>query len=154
MSVVCLILAYWHNKLIGSVTQTEDDVEVTGRSAPPDTMAKLVTQEYCEVLFGDEDDKRYPSECAICLGPWEPDDIIKVTPCEHAFHEECLGNWLEQARTCALCRKDLVAAPPPERSLSLTGDILRLGPDLWRFTDRPPVGRGAGSSGSGAAVRE
>merc|ERR1712151_1076929 len=50
----------------------------------------------------------YSEECAICLGAWELSDSIKITPCGHAYHAECIGNWLKTARTCALCRQDLV----------------------------------------------
>merc|ERR1712151_390163 len=50
----------------------------------------------------------YSEECAICLGSWETSDSIKITPCGHAYHAECIGNWLKSARTCALCRQDLV----------------------------------------------
>jgi hypothetical protein len=52
--------------------------------------------------------RELPSECCpICLGDWEPQDSIKFTPCGHAFHEECLGEWMQHKLRCALCRQDL-----------------------------------------------
>lgn len=107
MSMFCLVLAHWHNKIM--VDMQAEEEHPWARSAPPDTISKLITQEYDERLFGDEEGKPYPSECAICLCPWEPNDSIKVTLCAHAFHEECLGCWLQTARTCALCRQDLAS---------------------------------------------
>lgn len=43
-----------------------------------------------------QEGKAYPSECAICLGSWERDDVIKATPCGHAFHKDLRdGSTLE-----------------------------------------------------------
>eukprot|EP00931_Biecheleriopsis_adriatica_P115146 TRINITY_DN90983_c0_g1_i1.p1 TRINITY_DN90983_c0_g1~~TRINITY_DN90983_c0_g1_i1.p1 ORF type:complete len:430 (+),score=49.27 TRINITY_DN90983_c0_g1_i1:120-1292(+) len=108
LSCACVIVVYWHNKLIANTLDFSIWIPEAARRAPPDTIIKLETRAYDESVFGDEEGKLYPSECAICLGTWEADDVIKVTPCAHAFHEECIGNWLNSARTCALCRKDLV----------------------------------------------
>uniref|UniRef100_A0A7S2H8Q7 RING-type domain-containing protein n=1 Tax=Alexandrium andersonii TaxID=327968 RepID=A0A7S2H8Q7_9DINO len=111
VSVLCLLLAYWHNKLL--IEAAREAHEPEDHSAPPDTITRLETRPYDDNLFGDEEGKLYPSECAICLGAWEQSDVIKVTQCQHAFHEECIANWLRTARTCALCRQDLTKAPPP-----------------------------------------
>lgn len=80
------------------------------RAAPPDTINHLETFPYDEHIFGDDEGCQYPGECAICLSTFEAEDRIKITPCRHAFHEECIQSWLQQARTCAMCRVDLVAA--------------------------------------------
>ena len=109
LASACIVEVYWHNKLIANTMDVFSTwVPEASRSAPPDTLEKLQTIIYEENNFGDEEGKAYPSECAICLGSWERDDVIKATPCGHAFHKECIGGWLQSARTCALCRKDLV----------------------------------------------
>ncbi|KAF0687085.1 Aste57867_21166 [Aphanomyces stellatus] len=52
--------------------------------------------------------------CSICWEPWYGDDDsdgMRRTcqlPCNHRFHEDCLGSWLARHATCPLCR----AAPP------------------------------------------
>ncbi|CAE7250773.1 Rsph1 [Symbiodinium necroappetens] len=109
LAFACIVEVYWHNKLITNTLEFYSAwVPEVSRRAPPDTLEKLETRRYEEHAFGDEEGKQYPSECAICLGSWESEDVIKVTPCGHAFHQECIGGWLQSARTCALCRKDLV----------------------------------------------
>lgn len=55
-------------------------------------------------------DGKEPPECAICMVAYEDGESIKKTPCGHFFHEECLGKWLENAKSCPLCRKDLQGA--------------------------------------------
>lgn len=112
VSVLCLVLAYWHNKLL--VEAARDNVPAEDRGAPAATLEQLETHKYDPASFGDEEGKLYPSECAICLAAWDPADIIKVTHCQHAFHKECIGNWLRAARTCALCRQDLTKPYAPQ----------------------------------------
>jgi len=107
LSLVSMIFAYWHTKIL--VESSEVFVEEISRGAP-EVLEKLVTGSYDERVFGDEEGKLYPAECAICLGFWEAHDVIKITPCGHAFHKECIENWLRTARTCALCRYDLAKA--------------------------------------------
>lgn len=108
LASACVIVVYWHNKHIANTLFFNAWAPEVWRGAPPDTLIKLETRKHNPDDFGDEDGKTYPSECAICLQTWEPDDDIKVTPCGHAFHQDCIGGWLRSARTCALCRKDLV----------------------------------------------
>ncbi|CAJ1354150.1 unnamed protein product [Effrenium voratum] len=119
LAFACIVEVYWHNKLIANTLEFYSAwIPEASRRAPPDTLDKLQTRSYEEQEFGDEEGKQYPSECAICLGSWEQEDEIKVTPCGHAFHKECIGGWLQSARTCALCRKDLVQlTTAPERPL-------------------------------------
>eukprot|EP00929_Paragymnodinium_shiwhaense_P112851 TRINITY_DN81115_c0_g1_i1.p1 TRINITY_DN81115_c0_g1~~TRINITY_DN81115_c0_g1_i1.p1 ORF type:complete len:550 (+),score=69.52 TRINITY_DN81115_c0_g1_i1:55-1650(+) len=83
-----------------------------------------------------------PTECPICLMAFEPDEIVKVAPCRHAFHEECISRWMQVALSCAVCRQELkvvskpyccgccprkkqraVAPPPPPQA-----DLRRRGP--------------------------
>jgi len=125
ISILCLLVAYWHNKiLIDTARQISEQIIMEDRSAPAGTLERLETRTFDPACFGDEEGKEFPGECPICLGTWEPDELIKVTVCRHAFHEECIGNWLRSARTCALCRQDLtkpvreseVARPEATRS--------------------------------------
>lgn len=108
VSIFCIVLSVWHNKLLSqAMRETPTRYQAEDCSAPAHTITSLKTQAYDSTLFGNADDKLYPAECAICLLDWELEDAIKVTPCGHVFHEECLGHWLRTARTCALCRQDL-----------------------------------------------
>jgi len=102
VGVVWLFQVAWHNNLLLPILQL--------RFASGDAINQLETRAYDEHVFGDEDGQLFPGSCPICLGSWEPSDRIKITPCQHAFHEECLASWMTAARTCALCRQDIVEA--------------------------------------------
>jgi len=41
--------------------------------------------------------------CTICLEPCQGQ--IKIIPCGHRFHAECIDTWLKINNTCALCRR-------------------------------------------------
>ncbi|CAG7900435.1 unnamed protein product [Brassica rapa] len=44
-------------------------------------------------------------ECSVCLSKFEDVEILRLLPkCKHAFHVECIDEWLEQHATCPLCR--------------------------------------------------
>ena len=45
--------------------------------------------------------------CAVCLVRYEADDILIRLPCNHLFHEACIGRWLEADGTCPKCRFNL-----------------------------------------------
>jgi len=49
-------------------------------------------------------------ECPVCYEALEG-RAITTTPCSHAFHADCLAQWLERATSCPCCRTSLAAAP-------------------------------------------
>mmetsp|Transcript_132646 Transcript_132646/g.383500 ORF Transcript_132646/g.383500 Transcript_132646/m.383500 type:complete len:332 (+) Transcript_132646:129-1124(+) len=48
--------------------------------------------------------------CPICIADFSEKDnpAVKLKTCGHIFHKSCLKNWLKVARTCPLCREDVV----------------------------------------------
>lgn len=55
--------------------------------------------------------------CAICIEDFEESIIVRLLPCGHIFHPECIDPWFltRQAR-CPLCKKNYYA-PKPEDPL-------------------------------------
>jgi hypothetical protein len=44
------------------------------------------------------------SSCSICLADYVDGEQLKVLPCKHAFHVQCIGPWLDRSDECAVCR--------------------------------------------------
>ncbi|KAL8094031.1 E3 ubiquitin-protein ligase ATL42-like [Apium graveolens] len=44
-------------------------------------------------------------ECAVCLSKFQDIEILRLLPkCKHAFHINCIDQWLERHSSCPLCR--------------------------------------------------
>ncbi|KAL8244355.1 hypothetical protein R6Q59_010613 [Mikania micrantha] len=53
--------------------------------------------------------------CSVCLGDYQAEDRLQRLPaCKHAFHVECIDNWLSTHTTCPLCRTSLLVCSPTE----------------------------------------
>ncbi|KAL4285401.1 hypothetical protein GQ457_16G011940 [Hibiscus cannabinus] len=54
------------------------------------------------------------TECSICLGVLEDEEMLKVLPpCDHAFHSQCVDKWLGSQSSCPLCRACLTPITSP-----------------------------------------
>ncbi|KAE9448669.1 hypothetical protein C3L33_19420, partial [Rhododendron williamsianum] len=49
-------------------------------------------------------------ECAVCLSKFEDVEILRLLPkCKHAFHIDCIDEWLGRHSSCPLCRYKISA---------------------------------------------
>uniref|UniRef100_A0A1A9WAL8 RING-type domain-containing protein n=1 Tax=Glossina brevipalpis TaxID=37001 RepID=A0A1A9WAL8_9MUSC len=44
------------------------------------------------------------SACVVCLCDFTLQQVLRVLPCGHIFHAQCVDRWLEMRRTCPICR--------------------------------------------------
>jgi len=50
------------------------------------------------------------NNCSICLEEYKNEDVLKKLDCNHIFHKDCLGSWInnntnKNNKTCPLCRR-------------------------------------------------
>mmetsp|Transcript_18164 Transcript_18164/g.20633 ORF Transcript_18164/g.20633 Transcript_18164/m.20633 type:complete len:519 (+) Transcript_18164:148-1704(+) len=48
------------------------------------------------------------SQCTICLEGFEDDEFVKILPCHHYFHKDCIGTWLISNPSCPVCKVSIV----------------------------------------------
>mmetsp|Transcript_17736 Transcript_17736/g.41266 ORF Transcript_17736/g.41266 Transcript_17736/m.41266 type:complete len:211 (-) Transcript_17736:272-904(-) len=90
--IVCAARRAWRAHFVGR----------NKKEMPVGTVMKIPVQ----TVTAEESTSQDP--CAICLQPWAVGDEVKITPCGHRFHAECLDNWTKRSATCATCRRSLV----------------------------------------------
>jgi len=82
---------------------------------------------YSKALLKDEEKQEDNNEvCAICLSDFEQNELlIKLTVCNHMFHEACLITWLTKNIFCPYCRRD-VRNTNQYKPAELAADTVRL----------------------------
>ncbi|CAN0404653.1 unnamed protein product [Ectocarpus sp. 12 AP-2014] len=84
----------------------------TGAS-PQQLVERLPTMQYQEssrkVLVAEhgEEDK---VSCRVCLSDYEAGDTLRILPCLHKFHRECIDEWLGRSVLCPLCNTSVEVA--------------------------------------------
>ncbi|CAI5712616.1 hypothetical protein KXD40_001642 [Peronospora effusa] len=42
--------------------------------------------------------------CIVCLRAFQVDDRVRMMPCFHRFHLECIDPWLKEKASCPICK--------------------------------------------------
>ncbi|XP_029198272.1 E3 ubiquitin-protein ligase ZNRF3-like [Acropora muricata] len=48
------------------------------------------------------------AKCVICLEKFKNGQDVRIVPCQHEFHKECVDPWLLSNYTCPLCMLNIV----------------------------------------------
>ncbi|OZJ01952.1 hypothetical protein BZG36_05248 [Bifiguratus adelaidae] len=66
---------------------------------------------------------QHPDECSICIGEYEETERIRVLPCRHHFHADCVDQWLYVDKSCPLCKHDIDKTWPREVEMTQHGQL-------------------------------
>ena len=48
-------------------------------------------------------DKATFFQCGICMDSFHETEKVKILPCEHIFHIDCMSQWLQTKKNCPFC---------------------------------------------------
>uniref|UniRef100_A0A6I8P6D3 RING-type domain-containing protein n=1 Tax=Ornithorhynchus anatinus TaxID=9258 RepID=A0A6I8P6D3_ORNAN len=84
--------------------------------------------------------------CAVCLDRFCKNQFLRVLPCLHEFHRDCVDPWLLLQQTCPLCKHNILGEPPdPEAESGRPGR--RAGPAAAAAKAKEESGDAASPSG-------
>ncbi|EPZ32411.1 hypothetical protein ROZALSC1DRAFT_28519 [Rozella allomycis CSF55] len=84
--------------------------EILGGNVKKAASKKGIDAETTLEIFDSE--KHCSHDCSICLNEYsENDNLRSMNACGHAFHKDCLDNWLTQYNnSCPLCRTEITSS--------------------------------------------
>ncbi|CDW72137.1 e3 ubiquitin-protein ligase sdir1-like [Stylonychia lemnae] len=47
------------------------------------------------------------NQCTICIENFVDEEVIKILPCFHQFHNSCIDDWLLRKTLCPVCKFDI-----------------------------------------------
>jgi len=53
--------------------------------------------------------------CSVCLTELEEGEDVKILPCKHIYHPQCIDRWLERSKLCCVCKTDVLRGPETRR---------------------------------------
>jgi len=84
------------------------------------------------------------AECCLCLEEFNEEDMVRVLPCGHFFHEACVDSWFAakrfMPRSCPLCKKNpLAGTTSPPAQLAVLPENLEPEVEAVQRFPRPPA---------------
>ncbi|KAF1799395.1 hypothetical protein FB192DRAFT_1459873 [Mucor lusitanicus] len=121
---------YWRN-IIGQPPRLMPQPRPTKQRLPQSLVDLLPTRIYRDKEVATEEklcssksasssslDTAYePSNCVICLEPFENGDTLRRLPCNHEYHRDCVDVWLtKKCGSCPLCLHYIEIPTVPEEA--------------------------------------
>ncbi|KAL8726472.1 MAG: hypothetical protein Q9166_006703 [cf. Caloplaca sp. 2 TL-2023] len=86
------------------------------------------------------------AECSVCMDNVEIGDEVTVLPCQHWFHGDCVGAWLNEHDTCPHCRQGIMPKDAPTDGEATSPRF----PGQEPRNSQPPLSPGADSGPGGS----
>ncbi|XP_077097590.1 RING finger protein 215 isoform X3 [Siphateles boraxobius] len=94
--------------------QFNDDLESNIKQDVLKRLSALKTRTYRQLKVRCDQTQTQPVEtdsCAVCLEQYNNNQCLRVLPCLHEFHRDCVDPWLLLQQTCPLCKRSVFGNP-------------------------------------------
>eukprot|EP00475_Leptophrys_vorax_P008840 TRINITY_DN1576_c0_g1_i1.p1 TRINITY_DN1576_c0_g1~~TRINITY_DN1576_c0_g1_i1.p1 ORF type:complete len:296 (+),score=57.82 TRINITY_DN1576_c0_g1_i1:172-1059(+) len=82
--------------------------------ASDNDIRNLPTKRYDPEEMRDAEGDR--TTCVVCMADFERGEELRVLPCSHEFHTQCVDRWLKVKKDCPLCRRDIMSPSSQDAS--------------------------------------
>ncbi|XP_038849319.1 RING finger protein 44-like isoform X2 [Salvelinus namaycush] len=72
--------------------------------AKPRGITKADIEQLPSYRFNLDNHQSEQTLCVVCFSDFECRQLLRVLPCNHEFHANCVDKWLKTNRTCPICR--------------------------------------------------
>ncbi|CAK7349841.1 unnamed protein product [Dovyalis caffra] len=77
------------------------------RGASETALKKLEKERFYLKQNQGHGDSSSGDSCVVCLDDFSASVELTKLPCSHVFHEKCIFRWLQDSKSCPLCRTDV-----------------------------------------------
>lgn len=89
--------------------QFNDDLESNLKQDILKRLSALKTRTYRQPKVRCDPTQTMETEsCAVCLEQYNNNQCLRVLPCLHEFHRDCVDPWLLLQQTCPLCKRSVL----------------------------------------------
>mmetsp|Transcript_103930 Transcript_103930/g.323953 ORF Transcript_103930/g.323953 Transcript_103930/m.323953 type:complete len:274 (+) Transcript_103930:129-950(+) len=82
------------------------DLEAVPRGVDPGVVeARTTTLTYDGA--GASSENAPQSQCCVCLEQFRQGEELRMLPCMHRYHRECIDRWLTRSPACPVCKHDI-----------------------------------------------
>ncbi|KAK7275842.1 hypothetical protein RIF29_16968 [Crotalaria pallida] len=104
-SIIFILLLYIKHCLEANATTLSNNNNINALERKNSGVDRSVVESLPLFRFKSLKGHKEGLECAICLKRFEDHEVLRLLPrCNHAFHFECVDEWLNMHSTCPLCR--------------------------------------------------
>ena len=81
--------------------QLEDNLGSVNKGLSNEQIDKLPLTKFKKKKFTEN------YQCIICMEEFEEKEKVKLLPCGHIFHDNCIKQWLLKQKTCPFCKDEI-----------------------------------------------
>mmetsp|Transcript_31442 Transcript_31442/g.97929 ORF Transcript_31442/g.97929 Transcript_31442/m.97929 type:complete len:129 (-) Transcript_31442:71-457(-) len=78
------------------------DLEAVPRGVDPGVIQARTT-----TLTHEGDSASAENRCCVCLEQFRHGEELRMLPCMHRYHRECIDRWLTRSPACPVCKHDI-----------------------------------------------
>ncbi|PON91813.1 43kDa postsynaptic protein [Trema orientale] len=124
-------------ELVQRISEEEDDEDEDDDMPRPRPASKLAVEQLRAIKASEELLDSKSSVCSVCRDRFKKGAELRVLPCKHVYHKDCILRWLKVRNTCPECRHELPTEYVDEESSMRWYCVQSVGFCVWFYIRLP-----------------